>query len=272
MLFVVLAVLLAGAHRAATTTTSITPPSASDGQHRAARRGRTADARAARPRGDLAARGTTPSPRRTSGSQGPARLDLRQRRRPARRGPLDALRRRGGAARPRATRPSSARVPGAATVQLTYRYDGFDTAPARLETAVTFVPTGDGVRIASFGGADERTPLWLVEPAQRRTHAADAAGGRRRPRPGATRAWWPRAVRQVRRVLPDWNGPPAVVEVPASRGRAGRGPATRSPASTTTSRPSPPPPTARWRRMRPVRVFVNPARLRQAQASAAPRW
>ena len=56
--------------------------------------------------------------------------------------------------------------PGAwrGTVQLTYRNDGFDTAPARLETAATFVPTGNGVRIASFGGPGERTPLWLVEP------------------------------------------------------------------------------------------------------------
>ena len=50
------------------------------------------------------------------------------------------------------------------TVELTYRYDGFDEPPARIETSVVFVP--DRRRRADrrpSAAADERTPLWLAD-------------------------------------------------------------------------------------------------------------
>ncbi len=100
------------------------------------------------------------------------------------------------------------------TVQLTFRYDGFDETPARIETSVAFVPAGDSVRIASFGGGDARTPLWLVDRLSvvrtPRTLLAVAAGP-----PGRYPRLMTRAVQQVSRVLPDWKGP-LVVEVPES--------------------------------------------------------
>src|SRR4051812_1833848 len=95
--------------------------------------------------------------------------------------------------------------PGAwrGTVQMTYRYDGFDPSPARLETTATFVPAGGRVRIASFGGGEARTPLWLVERLSvvrtSRTLLAVAAAS-----PGRYSGLVTRAVRQVTRVLPDW--------------------------------------------------------------------
>ena len=56
-------------------------------------------------------------------------------------------------------------APGAwrASVQLEYSYKGLDESPARVATSVVFVPDSDQVRIASFRGAGERTPLWLAD-------------------------------------------------------------------------------------------------------------
>src|SRR6201999_2799769 len=93
-----------------------------------------------------------------------------------------------------------------------YRYEGFDQAPARVETTVVFVPVGDGVRIGAFGGAGERTPLWLadrlsvVRTPRSLVAVAAVQSGRY---PGLVA----RAVQQVSRVLPDWKGRVAV-EVP----------------------------------------------------------
>ena len=141
------------------------------------------------------------------------------------------------------------------TVQMTYRYGGFDRTPARLETAVTFVPTGDGVRIASFGGVDARTPLWLVERLSvvrtSRTLLAVAAGS-----PGRYPGLVARAVRQVSRVLPSWKGR-LLVEVPSSEDeldavlKAEPGEYDNIAAVTTTADGSLAPGS-------PVRVFVNP--------------
>ena len=118
------------------------------------------------------------------------------------------------------------------TVQLTYRYQGFDESPARLETGVVFVPSGDGVRIASFGGADERTPLWLADRLSvvrtPRTLVAVAADS-----PGRYPALATRAVRQVSRVLPDWSGSLWSRFPPPAEGWTR--PWRPSPASTTTS-------------------------------------
>jgi hypothetical protein len=141
------------------------------------------------------------------------------------------------------------------TVQLTYRYDGFDTAPARLETAATFVPSGGSVRIASFGGGDARTPLWLAErlTVVRTPRTLLAVAG---TSPGRYPALVARAVRQVTRVLPDWRGP-LQVEVPTSEDdlnaalQAKAGEYDNIAAVTTTADGS-------LGSGAPVRVFVNP--------------
>lgn len=147
--------------------------------------------------------------------------------------------------------------PGAwrGTVQMTYRYDGFDTSPARLETAATFVPAGQGVRIASFGGADTRTPLWLTERLSvvrtPRTLLAVAAAS-----PGRYPGLVAQAVRQVSRVLPSWKGR-VLVEVPQSEDElnaalhAQPGEYDNIAAVTTTADGS-------LATGAPVRVFVNP--------------
>ena len=103
------------------------------------------------------------------------------------------------------------------SVHLEYRYDGLDESPARLETGVVFVPTEDGVRIASFGGTGLRTPLWLADRLSvvrtPETLLAVAGGS-----PGRYAGLVSRALRQVRRVFPSWDGP-LLVEVPRTRGQ-----------------------------------------------------
>ena len=101
------------------------------------------------------------------------------------------------------------------TVQLTYRYDGYDAQPARMETAVAFAPAGDEVRIASFGGADARTPLWLADRLSvvRTPRTLLAVAG---TSTGRYAGLVTRAVRQVSRVLPEWKGR-LLVEVPESK-------------------------------------------------------
>jgi hypothetical protein len=141
------------------------------------------------------------------------------------------------------------------TVQLSYRYEGFDESPARMETSVVFAPTGDDVRIASFGGAGDRTPLWLADRLgvvrTQRTLLAVAGG-----EPGRYARLVTRAVRQVSRVLPDWRGP-LLVEVPQSRAELDAalmsqpGVYDNIAAVTTTADGSLAPGA-------PVRVFVNP--------------
>lgn len=141
------------------------------------------------------------------------------------------------------------------TVQLAYRYDGFDESVARVETGVVFVPATDGVRIASFGGGDTRTPLWLAGPVSvvRTPESLLVVAA---AEPGRYRSLVPNALRQVRRTLPDWGGG-IVVEVP--RDRAGLEAAVQShpgqydniAAVTTTADGS-------LSTDAPVRVFVNP--------------
>ena len=142
------------------------------------------------------------------------------------------------------------------TVQLSYRYDGFDRASAHLETAVAFVPDRGTVRIASFGGAGQRTPLWLADRLSvvrtPRTLLAVAA-----PSPGRYARLVTRAVQQVSRVLPEWKGP-LLVEVPESQDELNAALQSEPDeydniaAVTTTADGSLVPDS-------PVRVFVNPA-------------
>jgi hypothetical protein len=142
------------------------------------------------------------------------------------------------------------------TVQLSYRYDGYDKGSAHLETSVAFVPDGDSVRIASFGGGDERTPLWLADRLSvvrtSRTLLAVAGGP-----PGRYAGLVTHAVRQVSRVLPDWKGS-LLVEVPESSEQLDSilqpepGEYDNIAAVTTTADGSLAPGA-------PVRVFINPA-------------
>jgi hypothetical protein len=141
------------------------------------------------------------------------------------------------------------------TVELQYAFGQVDTTPSRVETAVVFAPGGDGARIASFGGAGERTPLWLVDRLsvvrQGKTLVAVAGGSAGRyPRLAS------RAVTQVRRTLPGWHGD-LVVEVPRTRAQleaallAQSGEYDDIAAVTTTEDGS-------LASGAPVRVFVNP--------------
>jgi hypothetical protein len=142
------------------------------------------------------------------------------------------------------------------TVQLAYRFDGFDTTPARVDARVVFVPGSGGARIAAFGGGEARTPLWLeqrltvVRSGRTLVAVAGSSAGRY---PGLAR----RAVTQVRRVLPQWRGP-LLVEVPRTQGQldgildAASGQYDNIAAVTTTADGS-------LERGAPVRVFVNPA-------------
>ena len=142
-----------------------------------------------------------------------------------------------------------------ATVELEYRYGGFDKTPARMETSVVLAPTSDGARIVSFGDAGSRTPLWLADRLSvvRTGDTLVAAAG---DSAGRYARLLPPAVRQVRRVLPDWRGP-LIVEVPRSASqldaalKAEPGQYDNIAAVTTTVDGS-------LASDAPVRVFVNP--------------
>lgn len=114
------------------------------------------------------------------------------------------------------TGPAATFGPGAwrGTVEVRYKINGWDTEGTRVESPVVFVPGADGQKIAAFGGAGGRTPLWLTGP-------VEAAQGERslvisRAGPGeGYQAMSQRALADVARVLPAWKGN-LVVEVPAS--------------------------------------------------------
>ena len=108
-----------------------------------------------------------------------------------------------------------------AAVDLTWRFDGFDTEPVHEEVLVGFQlrqgqdEASDPVGITSFGGGDRRSPLWLSGPVEVRRSGdtlvlattpaeADLVAGRAEA-----------AVPVVRAVLPQWDGK-LVVEVPGS--------------------------------------------------------
>jgi hypothetical protein len=141
------------------------------------------------------------------------------------------------------------------TVQVEYRYGGVDESPARLETGVVFVAGDERARIAGFGGPGDRTPLWLADRLSvvRTPQSVLAVAGGAAGRYPALVA---QALRQVRRVLPEWDGPLSV-EVPRSRAEldaallAQPGQYDNIAAVTTTADGSLSPGA-------PVRVFVNP--------------
>ena len=104
------------------------------------------------------------------------------------------------------------------TVDLTWQVAGFDDRPARTEVLVRFVADEGRASIASVGGGDRRTPVWLSGPVRvlrtADTLVIDATvepTGDARRISRTARA----AVPVVRRVLPEW-APELVVEVPAT--------------------------------------------------------
>jgi hypothetical protein len=103
-----------------------------------------------------------------------------------------------------------------ATVDVTWRFAGFDDEPARTEVAMTFRAAGeDEVVLTSVGGGEGRSPLWLSGPVEvRRTDRVLVLGAEGTDL-GPVTARAEAAVPTVRRVLGAWR-PRLVVEVPAS--------------------------------------------------------
>ena len=144
----------------------------------------------------------------------------------------------------------------AATVALRFGLSGLDQRAARVETRVLLVPERGQVRIAGFGGEGaDRTPLWLTGPTtvvRTPQTLVEVAGSTAERYPGLVT----RAVTQVQRTLPAWDGP-LVVEVPQDEAAleaavsAPEGEYDAIAAVTTTVDGS-------TRPGAPVRVFVNP--------------
>jgi hypothetical protein len=143
----------------------------------------------------------------------------------------------------------------AAAVDATWRFDGFDPAPAHAEITVVFDADDETARVVAFGGGERRTPLWLLtDLAVDRTDealvlvAADSVGRY----PSQARE----AVAVAGRMLPDAEQK-LVVEVPDSAAQldamldASPGDYANIAAVTTTVDGSLSP-------SAPVHVFVNP--------------
>jgi hypothetical protein len=106
----------------------------------------------------------------------------------------------------------------AADVATTWRFAGFDHRFEHLEVRVGFARAGESLRISGIGGGDRRSPLWLTGPLQvRRTPTSMVLVDGSPARADAFAALARRAVPQVRRALPAWQGG-LVVEVPRSEG------------------------------------------------------
>lgn len=105
-----------------------------------------------------------------------------------------------------------------ASVDVQWRFDGFDQRPASTEVTVSFTTGPDGeVSIAGFGGGDTRLPIWLSGPVQVRKAQGTlvvvqgtAAAAREYLHAART------AVGDVRAVRP-WLAPRLVLEVAASQ-------------------------------------------------------
>jgi hypothetical protein len=102
-----------------------------------------------------------------------------------------------------------------AAVDLTWRFDGYDAAPAHAEVAVGFASSDGTARITGIGGGDQRSPLWLTEPVHVQARSGVLTLG---PDAGAVQRYAAlanRALTVVGRVVRGWAGP-LVVEVPQS--------------------------------------------------------
>lgn len=102
-----------------------------------------------------------------------------------------------------------------ASVRLRYRLID-DARASAHETAVVMAPGKDGASIAAFGGFGSRTPLWLLGPLDvRRAGKVAVYNGGDGPTDSLLRQGR-RAVRDVRRLLPDWRGR-LVIEAPRDK-------------------------------------------------------
>lgn len=144
-----------------------------------------------------------------------------------------------------------------AVVDATWRFAGFDRAPARAEVTVELRQEDDRVALTGFGGGDRVSPLWLSGPLQVRRTArtlvlvdGSAAEADRYARRAAV------AVPVVRRVLPAWDRG-LVVEVPGSVDELDRAldaePGTYDQIAAVTTSPD-----GSLAADAPVHVFVNP--------------
>ncbi len=142
-----------------------------------------------------------------------------------------------------------------ASVDVSWRYAGFDRVPAEAEVRFTFAAGEGRVQVAGVGGGADRTPIWLQGPLQvvRTPHTLVLAAVDARRYAGLAA----RAVPIVHRVLADWR-PRLVVEVPRTPARL-RAALAAEPdeyaqiAAVTTSADGSVTPRT------PVHVFVNPA-------------
>lgn len=100
-----------------------------------------------------------------------------------------------------------------AAVTVTWRFDGFDPAPAQADVTFWFRRDGDRVALVAIGAGGERTPIWMAGPLTVRRSAdtlvLDAGQGAAVVEQRARQA-----VSDVRAVLPQWSSG-LVVEVPA---------------------------------------------------------
>lgn len=107
----------------------------------------------------------------------------------------------------------------AGVVEMTWRFRGFDSAPARADVVVRFAPDDDALAIAGFGSSaasEGRVPLWLrgeLAVARSQRHLVLVDGEQREAKDVAERV--ARGIPVVMKVLPRWTSP-VVVEVPSS--------------------------------------------------------
>ena len=102
-----------------------------------------------------------------------------------------------------------------ASVDVSWRFAGFDDAPSNSEVIVRFRRDGDRVDVVGIGGGDGRTPVWMSGPVTIRRSPDTlvlVAGPAERIAEYQRRARV--AVGDVRAVLPRWRTG-LVVEVPA---------------------------------------------------------
>lgn len=145
-------------------------------------------------------------------------------------------------------------------VEMTWRFHGFDRAPARADVVVRFTPDADALAIAGFGAtgaSGARTPLWLrgeLAVARSDRHLVLVDGEQREAEEIAARV--ARGIPVVTKVLPEWRSP-VVVEVPASAAdldeTLGAAPGTYSGIAAVTAGVG-----SDTGRDAPVHVFVNP--------------
>ncbi|MEP9380986.1 hypothetical protein [Nocardioides sp. KR10-350] len=144
-----------------------------------------------------------------------------------------------------------------ADVEIGWRFAGFDSRAVSEEVGVEFAPAAGGVRIAGFGGGDEKLPVWLSGAVTvRRTPQTLVVvrGGAKKAAEYADLART--AVVTVRRVV-DWRRPRLVLEVPENQGglesALGADPGTYGGVAAVTATVD-----GSGRSSVPVHVFVNP--------------